>query len=361
MHLMVEKGLNLLKCLGKPTLTAYIFSVGLFVIAYIVYWVLITFLRRIFRKDGIWKRIVNAGRYSLLFFLFEIAAVISINILGLNEAYKDFFDHVFTIIIIATVGLFLSSITRTIFHSFYYKYEDISAVEVHQRGMVTQVLFLYRLIMFLILTITLASILMTFPQIKNIGIGILSSAGIAGIALGIAARPILLNIMAGFQIAMTKTIKIGDAVIVEKEFAQIEAIHLTHVIARTWDMRRLILPISYFIDQPFQNWDTKSRELIGSVFVYCDYTAPVDVIRKKVEEIIESHPNWNKKVWRLHVTNCDEKTIELRVIMTANDAGSTFELRCYVREKLIEFLQKEHPYVLPCVRFKELNIKEDER
>lgn len=318
-----------------------------------LYWVLIAILRRIFRTNGVWKRLIEGIRFPLLFLLIEAAAVVIVNILGLHDLYENILEHAFTIIIIGTIGWLLVNITRAVFFHFYFKYEDPSSVGVHQRAMITQVLFLYRLIMFVIVAVTAASILMTFPNIKNVGIGILSSAGIVGIALGIAARPILLNLMAGFQIAMTKTIKIGDAVLVENDFARIESIQLTHVVARTWDLRRLILPISYFIDQPFQNWDAKDPELLGSVFIHLDYSAPVETIRSKAAELIENHPNWNKKVWRVHVTNCSEQTIELRIIMTANDASSTFELRSFVREKLVEFLQQEHPYALPRVRYEQ--------
>jgi len=346
--------MEFLKCLGAPSFTVYLISAGLFVLAYILYRIFLTMFRRIFRKDGLWKRLVEAFRFPTLIIFLEIAAIISINILGIKELYEAVWEHTLTIVIIGTIGWLFAKIVRALYRYFYMKYEQAGEADEHHRAMITQVLFLYRLIMFLIFTITLASILMTFPHIKSVGIGILSSAGIAGIALGVAARPILLNLMAGFQIAMTRTIKIGDAVIVEKDFARIEAIHLTHVVARTWDLRRIVLPISYFIDQPFQNWDAKDPELLGSVFINCDYSAPVEAIRQKVEELVTNHPNWNKKVWRMHVTNCSEKTIELRIIMTANDAPSAFELRSFVREKIIEFLQKEHPYALPCVRFKEL-------
>jgi small-conductance mechanosensitive channel len=346
--------MDFLKCLGAPASAYSLFSIGIIVFACILYWALITILRKIFRKDGIWKALIEAIRFPCLFFLIEAALIVIVNTLGLKELYEEILEHFFTLVVIATIGWLLVNITRAIFRHFYFKYEDSTTVNIHHRGMITQILFLYRLILFAIIAFTLGSILMTFPLVQSVGIGILSSAGIAGIALGIAARPILLNLMAGFQIAMTKTIKIGDAVFLENDFARIEAIQMTHVVARTWDLRRMILPISYFIDKPFQNWDTKDPELLGSVFLHLDYTAPVEIIRKKAEELIANHPDWNKKMWRLNVTNCTEQTIELRIIMTAKDAPSAFELRSFVREKLIEFLQKEHPYALPCTRYKQL-------
>lgn len=343
--------MEFLKCIGAPELTAYALSLLLFLFAYILYRILLFSFRRLFRKDGIWKRLIEAIRYPVLVIFLEIAGLISIHLLGLKEAYGKGFERAIFVVMILTMGFLAASITKALYHHFLEKYENAHSIEASERSMVTQVLFLYRIVMFLICVVTFASILMTFPNIKSVGIGLLSSAGIIGIALGIAARPILLNLMAGFQIAMTKTIKIGDAIFVENDFARIEAIHLTHVIARTWDLRRIVLPISYFIDHPFQNWDTKDPELIGSIFIYCDYTVPFEEIRKKVYEILEGASEWNKKVWRMHVTNCTEKTVELRIMMTSKDASSTFDLRCHVREKLIEFLQKEHPYALPCIRF----------
>ncbi|MCC5831875.1 MAG: mechanosensitive ion channel family protein [Chlamydiales bacterium] len=346
--------IDFLKCLGVPKSAYSLFSIGLIIFACVLYWVLISLLRRAFRKDGVWKRLVEAIRFPCLFLLIEAAAIIILALLKLEKPYKEILDHALTLAVIATVGWLLVNIIRAIFRYFYFKYEGSSAVNIQQRSMITQVLFLYRLILFAIVAITLGSIFMTFPLVRSVGIGILSSAGIVGIALGIAARPILLNLMAGFQIAMTKTIKIGDAVMVEKEFAKIEAIQLTHVVARTWDLRRMILPISYFIDHPFQNWDAKDPELLGSVFLHLDYTAPVEIIRKKAEELITGSADWNKKVWRLHVTNCTEQTIELRIVMTANDASTVFELCSAVREKLIDFIQRDYPYALPCIRQKKL-------
>nr|NGX55577.1 Miniconductance mechanosensitive channel MscM [Chlamydiota bacterium] len=234
------------------------------------------------------------------------------------------------------------------------KYDTTELGEIQKRAVVTQVRLLYRVVLFLIVILTLAVILLTFQPIKSIGIGILGSAGILGIALGIAAKPILLNVMAGIQIAFTKIIKIEDAVIVQGDFARIEKIYLTHVVARTWDLRRIILPVSYFIDTPFQNWSAKTTELIGVVYLYCDYSVSVDAIREKFFEILKSSDLWNERVAKVQVTDMTEQTMKLRLIMTADDAPTAFNLRCVVREKLMEFLKKEYPHSLPHVRYENL-------
>ncbi len=332
--------------------TDYIICLSLFIAAYVLYRILFSLFKWIVKLNGFRKVLIGAIRYPILVIFYEIAAILSLRILEFKG--EVVVENILLIISILTGGWLVASLIHTFFRYFMMKYEKGGEVPPGERSFVTQVLFLYRLLMLLIIVVTIAFILLKVPHIKSIGIGILGSAGILGIALGIAARPILLNLMSGFQIAMTKTIKIGDAVFINNEFSRIEAIHLTHVIARTWDLRRKVFPISQFVDHPFENWDMKNSELLGTVFIYCDYEAPIDLIRAKAEEIIRSHPSWNKKFWRMQVTNCSDQSIELRIIMTVNDATSSFDLRCYVREKLIEFLREQHPEALPRTRYQTL-------
>lgn len=344
--------MEILKCFGLAPLSAYLFSIGLFFLAYLFYRILLSFFHRVFRKKGIGKELTLALRRPILALFLEMAAMSTLSILRFNDPLESLVERILLILVIATMGWLAASLTRALYIHFMNRYDGTRDIAAGERAHVTQMLFLYRFLMFLIFFFTLASILMTFPQIKNVGIGILGSAGVAGIALGIAARPILLNLMAGVQIALTKTIKIGDAVFVENDFSRIEAIHLTHVVARTWDLRRFILPISYFIDRPFQNWDVKDPELITTVFIYCDYAAPIETIRQKIGKIIQGQTLWNKKMWKLQVTKATDKVIELRIMMTAYDASAASDLQHSVREQVIEYLQKEHPDALPCVRNK---------
>ena len=158
------------------------------------------------------------------------------------------------------------------------------------------------------------------------------------------------NLLAGFQIAITQPIRIDDVVIVEGEFGWIEEISLTYVVVRIWDLRRLVLPISYFIEKPFQNWTRKSADILGAVYLYVDYSVPVGAIREELERILKKSSHWDGKVWRLHVTDATEKSLQIRAIMSAPDAGTAWELRCEVREKLVEFMQKNYPEHLPKFR-----------
>ena len=215
------------------------------------------------------------------------------------------------------------------------------------RKHVTQVRVLARAGDAMIIIITIAAALMTFDAVRQYGYSLFASAGVAGIIAGLAARPVLSNLLAGVQLAMTQPIRIDDAVIVEGEWGIIEEITGTYVVVRIWDLRRLIVPLSYFIEKPFQNWTRESGELIGAVLFYLDYRAPISAIRAKLEEICKASKNWNGQVVGLQVTNTRETTIEVRAIMSANSSGQTWNLRCEVREQMIDFLQREHPDALP--------------
>jgi small-conductance mechanosensitive channel len=212
----------------------------------------------------------------------------------------------------------------------------------------TQVHVFSRTIDVLLVMLTLGAALMTIPAVRQYGISLFASAGVAGIIAGLAARPVLSNLMAGVQLAMTQPIRLFDAVVVENEHGTIEEITSTYVIVKLWDWRRMIVPLTYFIEKPFQNWTREASALIGTVMIYVDYRAPVGVIREKFHEILKQSDNkWDEKVASLQVTDLKEGTMELRCLMSARSGTQTFHLRCEVREKLIDFLQKEHPEALP--------------
>lgn len=215
------------------------------------------------------------------------------------------------------------------------------------RKHVTQVRVLMRTADLFVLIVTIAAALMTFEPVRQYGVSLFASAGVAGIVAGLAARPVLSNLFAGVQLAMTQPIRIDDQVIVENEWGSIEEITATYVVVRLWDWRRLIVPLTYFIEKPFQNWTRETAALIGTSFIYVDYRAPVDAIRAKLNDVVKASKLWDGRVVNLQVTDAKEGTIELRCLTSARNAPNTFDLRCEVREKLIDFLQKEHPEALP--------------
>ncbi len=341
---------NLAKWCHFPAWGALIPVAALFICAYIFYWISLFSLKKLGKKSGFLSQFVKEIRLPLLLFLFELAAIISLELFDFHGRFLKMATHILIVLMIATLGWFAAGTLRAYFRNYTSRVGFSEKAKPAARSLLTQLLFLYRIAMFLICVLTAAAILLTFPYIKNVGIGILGSAGIAGIALGVAARPILLNLMAGFQIAMTKSIKLGDTVFIEGDSALVEAIHLTHIVCRTWDLRRIIIPISYFIDKPFQNWEAVDLEIHGVVLLYCDYSLPMEMFRKKTEELLQRTPYWNKKSWNVHITDCTEKTMEVRIYASANDAASAFELRAFLREKLIDYIQKEYPSSLPCAR-----------
>jgi small-conductance mechanosensitive channel len=178
----------------------------------------------------------------------------------------------------------------------------------------------------------------------------IASAGVAGIVIGFAAQKSLSALLAGFQIAITQPIRIDDVVIVEGEWGRIEEITLTYVIVCIWDLRRLVVPITYFIEKPFQNWTRTSADILGTVFLRVDYVVPVDSVRQELTRILEASPNWDRKVNVLQVTDAKEQTLELRALASSSDASKSWDLRCEMREKLVAFIQKNYPGSLPRLR-----------
>ena len=215
------------------------------------------------------------------------------------------------------------------------------------RRIYTQVSVIRKIIITAVVIIATGSVLMLFDPVRQFGTSILASAGIAGIVIGFAAQRTLGNVLAGIQIALTQPLLIDDIVVVEGEFGQIEEITLTYVTVRTWDLRRMILPITYFVEKPFQNWSRVSTDLLGAVVLYLDYQAPIGELRKELKRLVENNPKWDRKVCGLQVTDTKQTTIEVRALVSASNPGRVFDLRCEVREGLIEFLCHNHPESLP--------------
>ncbi len=218
------------------------------------------------------------------------------------------------------------------------------------RRIATQVQLLRRIAVVLIAFVAISLMLMTFPSIRHVGITLFASAGVAGLVAGMAARPLLSNLLAGVQIALTEPIRLDDVVIVEGEWGWIEEIGTTYVVVRIWDLRRLVVPLAYFIEHPFQNWTRATADLLGTVFVYTDYKVPGEEVRAELHRILQASGMWDGKAWGLQVTDATEHTLQLRALMSAPDSGTAWDLRCHVREKLVAFLQERYPRSLPRAR-----------
>ena len=215
------------------------------------------------------------------------------------------------------------------------------------RKLFTKIKFVKRIIIILIVVIGVSILLLSFDSVRQYGVGILTSAGIFSVIIGFAAQKSLANLLAGIQIAFTQPIKIDDVVIVEGEWGRIEEINLTYVVVNIWDLRRLVLPITYFIEKPFQNWTRNDSSLIGTAFFNLNYQTPVEKLREKLRDILLNTPLWDGKSWALQVTDTQAQFMVIRALMSARNSSQAFDLRCLVREKLIEFICNEYPESMP--------------
>lgn len=218
------------------------------------------------------------------------------------------------------------------------------------RRVLTQTTVLVRTVSGLLIFLGLAAALMTFPDVRQIGASLLASAGLAGLIAGFAAKPVLGNLIAGVQIALTQPIRIDDVVIVEGEWGRVEEITGAYVVVKIWDERRLVVPLQWFIEHPFQNWTRTSADIIGTVFLWTDYRLPMEPVREELERICKAAPEWDRRVCVLQVTDANDHAMQLRALVSSVDSGRNWDLRCRVREGLIAFLQREHPEALPRLR-----------
>jgi small-conductance mechanosensitive channel len=264
-----------------------------------------------------------------------------------------------TLIIAHRIGdiLFILSITIAILVSLnifkkllLLKFDINQPNNLKSRIVYTQYNILQKIIAFVVIIVSISLILMLFESVRKIGISLFASAGIAGIIIGLAAQKVIATILAGLQIAITQPIRLDDVVIVENEWGWIEEINLTFIVVRIWDKRRLVLPSTYFIEKPFQNWTRTTAELMGTVFIYTDYKIPIEILRKELTRLLQENSLWDKKTNFLHVTDTKQTTIELRALISARNSSDLWDLRAHIREKLIEFIQNNYPESLPRTR-----------
>jgi len=289
-----------------------------------------------------------------------IAVSFILPLLNLPPKILELLKHIISLCFIASVAWLLIQMSFALEDVILRRYEIDIKDNLQARKIRTQLQVFKRIVMVVIGIIALGAMLMTFDKVRQLGTSILASAGIVGIIVGMAAQRTITTFLAGIQIAVTQPIRVDDVVIVENEWGRIEEITLTYVVVRIWDLRRLVLPITYFIEKPFQNWTRVTADLLGTVFLYVDYTVPIQAIRDELHRILKNLDHWDGKVWGLQVTNSNERTVELRALMSAPDAPTAWNLRCEVREKLIEFIQKNYPDGLPKVRAELKDFRKDE-
>lgn len=286
----------------------------------------------------------------LIFLASLIAQVAVIGDIFRFEATKTIVGHLSIIGIVVSIAWFLIFSFKVFKNQMLRKYDVDSANNLKARKVYTQYTILENIIIFIIVVLALGISLMSFDSIRSIGLSVLTSAGIAGIIIGLAAQKAIATLLAGIQIAITQPIRLDDVIIVEGEWGWIEEINLTYVVVRVWDKRRLVVPTTYFIEKSFQNWTRTSADILGTVYIYADYGIPFDEIRKEQTRLLEATDLWDGAVNVMQVTNATEKTVEIRVLVSAKDSPTAWDLRVYLREKLLVFIQENYPEYLPKTR-----------
>jgi small-conductance mechanosensitive channel len=279
----------------------------------------------------------------VLNFMFPLMVLdkMSSNVLG--HAFDICLDISFSILLINSIKVFEDYI--------YHTYDLNKPDNLRERKIRTQLDFIRKVLVGVIVFVAVAVILLSFDNVRKIGTGLLTGVGIGSVIVGLAAQKSLSNFLAGFQIAFTQPIRIDDVLVVEGEWGRVEDITFTYVVLKIWDERRLILPINYFIEKPFQNWTRISSEITGTVFLYLDYSVPVDVLRKEFTRLLNQSDLWDERVNSVQVTNTTDRSVEIRFLISATNSSKAFDLRCYIRENLIKFVQDNYPDSLPHTRW----------
>jgi small-conductance mechanosensitive channel len=294
--------------------------------------------------------LVQYSRRPAMLLLPTLAVMVVSPALPLTASVLIVVRYGVALLLIASGAWLLASASRVIEDLLGLKERVAQADNLAARRILTQVRVLRGTLTTIIWIIAGASILMIFPPVRQLGASLLASAGIAGIAVGFAAKPVLQNLIAGIQVAWTQPIRLDDVVIINGEFGRIEEIRLSYVVVRVWDLRRIIVPLNWFIENPFQNWTYQTAEIIGSAFFVVDYAVPVEEIRAELKRVVEESGLWSGTAIALHVTDVTEDGVQLRAIMSARDAGTAWDLRCLVREKLLNFIREKYPHTLRKVR-----------
>ncbi|HEU5079148.1 MAG TPA: mechanosensitive ion channel domain-containing protein [Opitutaceae bacterium] len=331
-------------------------NIGVFIA---LLWLFVEFTRLVEHGVTRWTRRTRSSIDDLLATLIirtariilpVLAIIMALPLVGLPPRYEAFLSTAGSLLLVCSIGWVLSHGVLLVEKNILENFDVKVANNLRARSVHTQVQVMRKTLLFVIAIFTIASALMVFGPVRQLGTSILASAGVLGIIVGFAAQRTISNLFAGMQIALTQPIRLNDVVIVENEWGRIEEISLTYVVVRIWDLRRLVVPIQYFIDNPFQNWTRASANLLGTVFFYCDYTIPVGEVRAELLRIVKKLPEWDGSAVGLQVTDVTEHTIQLRALASAADASKAFDLRCAIREQLLDFLQTNYPESLPRTR-----------
>ncbi|NNN35005.1 mechanosensitive ion channel [Streptomyces sp. S3(2020)] len=252
-----------------------------------------------------------------------------------------------TLVLIGATAWLVIRIAAAVVETTYTRYARASRDPARVRRVRTQVTLITRVVAAVVGVVAVAAMLLTFPPMRAAGASLLASAGILGIVAGVAAQSTLSNMFAGLQIAFGDMVRIGDTVVVDGEWGTVEEITLTFLTVRTWDERRITMPVSYFTSKPFENWSRGGAQMTGIVYWHLDHSAPMEAMREKLRDILRGCPAWDGRACDLTVTDSTPNTMQVRALVTAKDADDIWKVRVTVREHMIQWLSEEHPYALP--------------
>lgn len=275
--------------------------------------------------------------------------------------FSSYINHVNSLLLIGIIAWIFLQLVRLVVYYIKNKLDIQVADNLNARKNLTQINVFKNIANTVIIILAFAAALMTFEQARNIGVSLLTSAGVLGIIVGLAAQKSIGMILSGIQIAITQPIRLDDVVIVEGEWGRIEEISLTYVVVKVWDERRLVLPVNYFLESPFQNWTRTSANILGTVFIYVDYSFPVDELRKELPLMLRDNKNWDGRVANIQVTNATDRSKELRVLLSSADSSKNWDLRVHIREKVIDFILSNYPETFVKIRLEEEKNKNTDK
>ncbi len=347
---------------GTPNVIGVSALIVAILFSFLIHWLLFKLLTQASRRQesAKWQQVLEKVRGVARVALMILAVEMTLPLTDMPEQTVAVISRLVTMMFIAICGWLAVMVVHVTSEFSMGRHRIDVEDNLEARKIRTRLRVLRQAVTVLIYFVTIAAILMTFPNARNIGVSLFASAGVAGIVVGFAARPVLSNLLAGIQIALTQPIRIDDAVVIEGEWGWIEEITWTYVVVKIWDWRRLIVPLTHVIEQPFQNWTRETASIIGNVTWHTDYTVPVDEMRAKLKEFLQASPHWDGNVQVLQVINSGTETMELRALMSAKNSPTAWDLRCEIREKMINWLQQAHPKALPRRRAN-LHMDEAER
>lgn len=293
--------------------------------------------------------LLRRGRVPFQFVLFAALLRGSYDQAKLLMEHRVGVGRALTLILIGSAAWLVVRIATAVVETSYARYATAHRDPARVRRVRTQVTLIQRVVSAIVAVVAIASMLLTFPAMRAAGASLLASAGILGIVAGVAAQSTLANLFAGLQIAFGDMVRLGDTVVVDGEWGTVEEITLTFLTVRTWDERRITMPVSYFTSKPFENWSRGTPQMTGIVFFHVDHCAPVEAMREKLRDILRECPAWDGRDYGLAVTDSTPNTMQIRALVTAKDADDIWTVRVTVREQMIRWLTEEHPYALPRV------------